>query len=45
MSQSDQAAFARFLLRTIGARSAAGYLRKRGWSLESALFALFRKLP
>jgi hypothetical protein len=45
MSKPDEAAFARFLLRTIGARSAGGYLRKRGWSLEAALFALFRKMP
>lgn len=41
----DDAAFARFLLRTLGARSAGGYLRKRGWSLEGALYVLFRKEP
>lgn len=31
---------ARHIKRTLGARYAAGYLRKRGWSLEGALWVL-----
>jgi hypothetical protein len=29
-----------FIKRTLGVRTAAGYLRNRGWSLDGALFAL-----
>lgn len=36
---------ARFIARTLGTRTAAGFLRNRGWSFESALWVLCRKHP
>ena len=33
---------AKFLMRTLGVRCAAGYMRNRGWSIESALYNLLR---
>jgi hypothetical protein len=34
---------AKHYARTVGHRAAAGYLRNRGWSLEAAVWILFRK--
>lgn len=36
---------ARRINRTLGARAAAGFMRKRGWSFESALFVLLGTFP
>jgi hypothetical protein len=33
------------LRRTLGIRCAAGYLRNRGWSIETALYVLLRATP
>jgi hypothetical protein len=33
------------LRRSLGTRCAAGYLRNRGWSLETALYVLLRTTP
>jgi hypothetical protein len=38
-----QIAKARWLALKLGYRCAAGYLRNRGWSLEAAIWILFRK--
>lgn len=38
--KSTQLTRALFIKRTLGVRTAAGYLRNRGWSLDGALYAL-----
>lgn len=43
ISKGQEIEKAKFLARTLGVRAAAGYMRKRGWSLEAALFTLLGK--
>lgn len=40
MKNWQQVATAKHIKRTLGIKAAAGYLRNRKWSIESALFIL-----
>ncbi len=40
ISSEDQLDRARYILRSLGVRAAAHYMRARGWSIEAALFWL-----
>lgn len=40
MTKYDQLSRARMILRTLGTRAAAGYMRKHGFSLQAALWWL-----
>ena len=43
VSKLDQIERAEYIRRSLGVRSAAGYLRKRGWSIDAALWLLARR--
>ena len=43
VSKLDQIERAEYIRRSLGVRSAAGYLRDRGWSIDAALWLLARR--
>lgn len=44
VSKMDQLQRALMIRRTLGVRSAAGYMRRKGWTIEAALWWLTRPL-